>query len=82
MDRIINGFLMTLLCWLTSCIIGTLLFNVIVPPDGVPLTIFDGLVFVAIGWVIFNYINKDEDYQTSFNIWMTILYIPTLLNIL
>lgn len=82
MDRMINGFLMTLLCWLTSCIIGTLLFNVIVPPDGSPLTTFDGLVFIAIGWIICNRINKGEDYQTSFNIWMTILYIPTLLSIL
>lgn len=82
MDRIINGFLMTLLCWLTSCIVGALLFNVIVPPDGVPLTTFDGLVFVAIGWIIFNHINKNEDYQTSFNIWMAVLYIPTLLSIL
>ena len=82
MDKIVTGFLMTLLCWLTSCIIGTLLFNVIVPPDGSPLTIFDGLVFVTIGWIVFNNNSKGENYQTSFNIWMTLLYIPTLLSIL
>lgn len=82
MDKIVTGFLMTLLCWLTGCIIGTLLFNVIIPPDGVPLTTFDGLVFVAIGWIVFNCNSKSEDYQTSFNIWMTILYLPTLLSIL
>ena len=82
MERMINGFLMTLLCWLTSCIVGALLFNVIVAPDGVPLTTFDGLVFVAIGWIAFNHNSKGEEYRTSFNIWMTILYLPTLLSIL
>lgn len=82
MDKVLTGFLMTALCWLVSCIIGALLVNAFIPASGSPLTIFDGLVFVAIGWIVFNHNSKDEDYQTSFNIWMTILYVPTLLSIL
>lgn len=82
MTNVLIGFLMALFCWLVSCIIGTLLVNAFIPANGIPLTIFDGLVFVAIGWIVFNHNSKNEDYQTSFNIWMTILYVPTLLSIL
>ena len=82
MDKVLTGFLMALLCWIASYIIGALIVGVILPVNGSPITTFDGLVFVAIGWIVFNYNSKDEDYQTSFNIWMTILYVPTLLSIL
>lgn len=82
MDKLLTGFLMALFCWLVSCIVGALLVNAFIPPDGTPLTTFDGLVFVAIGWIVFNHNSKDEDYQTSFNIWMSLLYIPTLLSVL
>lgn len=81
MDKILTGFLMALLCWLTSCIIGALIVNAMVPPSGTALTIFDGLVFVAIGWIVFNYNGKGEEYQAPFNIWMAILYLSTLLSI-
>lgn len=82
MTNILTGFLMTLFCWLVSCIIGALLVNAFIPANGIPLTTFDGLLFVAIGWIVFNHNNKGEDYQISFNIWMTILYVPTLLSVL
>ena len=82
MTNVLTGFLMALFCWLVSCICGALLVNAFIPVNGTPLTTFDGLVFVAIGWIVFNHNSKDEDYQTSFNIWMAILYVPTLLSIL
>lgn len=82
MDKVLTGFLMALFCWLVSCIVGALIVGVILPVNGSPITTFDGLVFVAIGWIVFNHNSKDEDYQTSFNIWMAILYVPTLLSIL
>ena len=82
MDKVLIGFLMALFCWLVSCIIGALIVGVMLPVNGSSITTFDGLVFVAIGWVVFNHNSKDEDYQTSFNIWMTILYVSTLLSIL
>lgn len=82
MGNILIGFFMAALCWLVSCICGALLVNAFIPANGIPLTTFDGLVFVAIGWIVFNHNNKDEDYQTSFNIWMAILYVPTLLSVL
>ena len=82
MTNVLTGFLMALLCWIVSCIIGALIVGVILPANGSPIAVFDALVFVAIGWIVFNHNSKDEDYQTSFNIWMTILYVPTLLSIL
>lgn len=83
MDKVLTGFLMTLFCWLTSCICGALIANAIFPVNGMGLTTFDGLVFVAIGWMIFNQNFKDDkEYQVSFNIWMSLLYIPTLLSVL
>lgn len=82
MDKVLTGFLMALFCWIVSCIIGALLVNAFIPANGIPLTTFDGLVFVAIGWIVFSYNSKDEDYQTWFNIWMVLIYVPTLLSIL
>lgn len=82
MDNMLIGFFMATLCWLVSCIVGTLLVNAFIPVNGIPLTTFEELIFVAIGWIVFNHNSKDKDYQTSFNIWMTILYIPTLLSVL
>ena len=82
MSNVLVGFFMALICWLVSCICGALLVNAFTPVNGIPLTTFDGLVFVAIGLIVFNHNSKDEYYQTSFNIWMIILYVPTLLSIL
>lgn len=82
MTNVLTGFLMALFCWIVSCICGALLVNAFIPVNGIPLTTLDGLVFVAIGWIVFSHNSKDEDYQASFNIWMTILYIPTLLSVL
>ena len=82
MTNVLTGFLMALFCWLVSCIVGVLLVNAFIPANGIPLTTFDGLVFVAIGWIVFNHNSKEEDYQTSFNIWMALIYVPTLLSIL
>ena len=82
MTNVLTGFLMALFCWLVSCIIGALIVGVILPVNGSPITTFDVLVFVAIGWIVFNHNCKGENYQTSFNIWMAILYVPTLLSIL
>lgn len=81
MTNILTGYLMTLFCWLVSCITGALIVGVLLPVNGSPITTFDGLVFVAIGWIVFNHNFKGEDYQTSFNIWMAILYVSTLLSI-
>ena len=82
MGNMLIGFFMAALCWLVSCICGALLVNAFIPANGIPLTTFEGLIFVAIGWIVFNHNSKDEDYQTSFNICMAILYVPTLLSIL
>lgn len=82
MTNVLTGFLSALLCWLVSGIIGTLIVGVMLPVNGSPITTFDGLVFVAIGWIVSNVKNlvEPED-KTWFNIWMALLYVPTLLGI-
>ena len=83
MDKVLIGFLMALFCWLVSCIIGALIVGVMLPVNGSSITTFDGLVFVAIGWIVFNVKNLVEpEYKTWFNIWMSLIYVPTLLSIL
>lgn len=81
--KLFIGFWTMILCWIVSCIVGTLIVGVILPTTGSPLTTFEGLVFVAIGWIIFNVKDLVEpEYKTWFNIWMGLIYIPTLLSVL
>lgn len=80
--KLFIGFWSMILCWLVSCIIGTLIVGVMLPVNGSPITAFDAMVFVAIGWIVFNVNDLVEpEYKTWFNIWMALMYIPTLLSI-
>lgn len=81
--KLFIGFCSMILCWLVSCIVGTLIVGVILPATGSPITAFDGLAFVAIGWIVSNVNNLVEpEYKTWFNIWMSLIYVPTLLSVL
>ena len=81
--KLFIGFWSMILCWVVSCIVGTLIVGVMLPVTGSPITAFDGMTFVAIGWIVFNVNNLVEsEYKTWFNIWMGLIYIPTLLSVL
>lgn len=80
--KLFIGFWSMIFCWVVSCILGTLIVGVMFPINDSPITTFDGLVFVAIGWIVFNVNNLVEpEYKTWFNVWMGLIYIPTLLSV-
>lgn len=78
--KLFIGFWTMILCWVASCILGACLF-------GAGLgQVFDfdfAMISVLIGWIVFNLKSLVEpEYKTWFNIWMGLIYIPTLLSVL
>lgn len=71
------------LCWFMSCFIGLLLASSILPPANAPanelVPLGECLIYVAIGWGVFNHGVLEKEYQKTFNIMMTILYVFALL---
>lgn len=78
--KLFIGFWTMILCWIASCILGICLFGA-----GLGLG-FDSslaMISVLIGWIVFNVKDLVEpEYKTWFNIWMGLIYIPTLLSVL
>lgn len=73
--KLFIGFWTMIACWLVSCILGGLLFSV-----GLGLELSGGtaMISVLIGWIVFNVKDLVEpEYKTWFNIWMTLIYVPT-----
>lgn len=75
MDKVLVGLIATFFCWTVLPFIGVALVDSIIPISGGSFSLIDWMVFVAIGWIICNHINKGEDYQTSFNIWMILFFV-------
>lgn len=66
------------MCWVLSCFCGLLLVYSIFPTSNSPVTLTECLIYVAIGWVVFNQVGL-EDSQKYFNVIMLILYVFALL---
>lgn len=80
MGNILIGFFMATLCWIVSCILGVCLFGAGLGQE----CNFDlAMISVLIGWIVFNVKNLVElEYKSWFNIWMALIYVPTLLSVL
>lgn len=78
--KLFIGFWSMMFCWVISCFLGACLFGAGLGQEWN----FDlAMISVLIGWIVFNVKNLVEpEYKTWFNIWMGLIYIPTLLSIL
>lgn len=78
--KLFIGFWSMILCWIVSCILGTCLFGAGL---GLGFDFSLAMISVLIGWIVFNVKDLVEpEYKTWFNIWMGLIYIPTLLSVL
>lgn len=78
--KLFIGFWSMTLCWIISCILGACLFGAGL---GVEFDFSFAMISVLIGWIVFNVKDLVEpEYKTWFNIWMGLIYIPTLLSVL
>lgn len=78
--KLFIGFWTMILCWLISCILGACLFGAGL---GFGFDFSFAMISVLIGWIVFNVKNLVEpEYKTWFNIWMGLIYVPTLLSVL
>ena len=78
--KLFIGFWSMIFCWLVSCILSACLFGAGL---GQKCNFDLAMISVLIGWIVFNVKNLVEsEYKTWFNIWMALIYVPTLLSIL
>ena len=78
--KLFIGFWSMIFCWIVSCILGACLFGAGL---GQECNLDLAMISVLIGWIVFNVKNLVEpEYKTWFNIWMGLIYVPTLLSIL
>lgn len=75
MDKILVGLITTFFCWTVLPFLEILLVDSIIPVSGpYTLTLIDWMVFVAISWVIVLCINREQEYNISFNVWMILFF--------
>lgn len=78
--KLFIGFWTMVLCWISSCILGACLFGAGL---GLGFDFSLAMISILIGWIVFNVKDVVEpEYKTWFNIWMGLIYIPTLLSVL
>lgn len=75
MDKVLVGLIGTFACWTVFPFIGAVLVDSIIPISGNSFSLIDWMVFVAISWVVVLCINREEDYNTSFNVWMILFFV-------
>lgn len=81
MDKILGGLAATFMCWTVFPFLEIVLVDSIIPVSGNSFSLIDWMVFVAIAWVVVLYINREQEYQTSFNVWMILFFISALFSI-
>lgn len=78
--KLFIGFWSMISCWMVSCILGVCLFGAGL---GQAFDFDFAMISVLIGWIVFNVKDLVEpEYKAWFNIWMGLIYIPTLLSVL
>lgn len=77
MDKVLVGLIATFFCWTVFPFVGAVLVDSIIPFSG-SFTLIDWMVFVAISWVVTLCINREQEYNTSFNVWMILFFVSAL----
>lgn len=81
MDKVLAGLMLTFVCWTVFPFVEVVLVDSILPVSGGPFLLIDWMVFVAISWVVVLCINREQEYQTSFNVWMILFFVCALFSI-
>lgn len=81
MDKILAGLIATFICWTVFPFLEIVLIDSIIPFTGGPFTLIDWMVFVSISWVVVLCIDREREYQTSFNVWMILFFVSALFSI-
>lgn len=81
MDKVLVGLIATFACWTVFPFIGVVLVDSIIPISSSSFSLIDWMVFVAISWVVILCINREQEYQTSFNVWMILFFACSLFSI-
>lgn len=81
MDKILVGLIATFMCWTVFPFLEIVLIESIIPTSGGTVTLIDWMLFVVISWIIVLCINREQEYQTSFNIWMILFFTSALFSI-
>lgn len=81
MDKILVGLVATFMCWTVFPFLEIVLVDSIVPITGNSFSLINWMVFVAISWVVTLCINREQEYNTSFNVWMILFFVSALFSI-